>query len=93
MLPLLIYDSKTNTKTLNSSKIKFLMVRVMQVIEAVYENGVLKPLKKLKLKEHSKVIIKIIDEEELDKLLNSMVIEKIENIDYKKLKEAYYESL
>ena len=38
------------------------MVRVMQVIEAVYENGVLKPLKKLKLKEHSKVIIKIIDE-------------------------------
>jgi len=90
---LLIYDSKTNTKTLNSSKIKFLMVRVMQVIEAVYENGVLKPLKKLKLKEHSKVIIKIIDEEELDKLLNSMVIEKIENIDYKKLKEAYYESL
>ena len=65
----------------------------MQVIEAVYENGVLKPLKKLKLKEHSKVIIKIIDEEELDRLLNSMVIEKIENIDYKKLKEAYYESL
>ncbi len=69
------------------------MVRVMQVIEAVYENGVLKPLKKLKLKEHSKVIIKIIDEEELDKLLSSMVIEKIENIDYKKLKEAYYEPL
>ncbi|MCD6130725.1 antitoxin [Thermococci archaeon] len=65
----------------------------MQVIEAVYENGVLKPLKKLKLKEHSKVIIKIIDEEELDKLLSSMVIEKIENIDYKKLKEAYYEPL
>ena len=69
------------------------MVRVMQIIEAVYENGVLRPLKKLKLKEHSKVIIKIIDEEELDKLLSSMVIEKIENIDYKKLKEAYYESL
>ena len=69
------------------------MVRVMQIIEAVYENGVLKPLKKLKLKEHSKVIIKIIDEEELDRLLNSMVIEKIENIDYKKLKEAYYEPL
>ena len=69
------------------------MVRVMQIIEAVYENGVLRPLKKLKLKEHSKVIIKIIDEEELDRLLNSMVIEKIENIDYKKLKEAYYESL
>ncbi|WP_456452758.1 antitoxin AF2212-like protein [Thermococcus sp.] len=65
----------------------------MQVIEAIYENGVLKPLKKLNLKEHSKVIIRIIDEEELDKLLSSMIIEKIENIDYKRLKEAYYESL
>jgi len=93
MLTPLTTHSKTNTKTLNPSRIKFLMVRVMQVIEAVYENGVLKTLKKLKLKEHSKVIIKIIDEEELDKLLSSMVIEKIENIDYKKLKEAYYESL
>ncbi|RLF88761.1 antitoxin [Thermococci archaeon] len=62
----------------------------MQVIEAIYEGGVLKPLKKLKLKEHSKVIIKIID---VEKILDSMVIEKVEGIDYKRLKEAYYESL
>ncbi len=68
------------------------MVGVVQVIEAIYEDGVLKPLKKLKLKEHSKVIIRIIDEEELEKILDSMVIEKVEGIDYKKLKEAYYES-
>lgn len=81
-----------NTKTLNLPMIKFLMVGVVQVIEAIYEDGVLKPLKKLKLKEHSKVIIRIIDEEELEKILNSMVIEKVEGIDYKKLKEAYYES-
>ncbi|MFA4640525.1 antitoxin AF2212-like protein [Pyrococcus kukulkanii] len=66
------------------------MVGVVQVIEAIYEDGVLKPLKKLKLKEHSKVIIKIID---VEKILDSMVIEKVEGIDYKRLKEAYYESL
>jgi len=65
----------------------------MQIIEAVYENGVLKPLKKLNLKEKSRVIIKIIDRDELEKLLDSMVIEKVENVDYKKLKEAYYESI
>jgi predicted DNA-binding antitoxin AbrB/MazE fold protein len=65
----------------------------MEIIEAVYENGVLIPLKKPKLKEHSKVIIKIMDKEELEKLLDSMVIEKVEKVDYRKLKEAYYESL
>ena len=31
-----------------------------EIIEAVYEDGVLKPLKPLKLKEHEKVRIKII---------------------------------
>ncbi len=31
-----------------------------EIIEAVYENGVLKPLKPLRLKEHEKVRIKII---------------------------------
>jgi len=64
-----------------------------KVIEVIYEDGVLKPLKKLNLKEKSRVLIKIIDRDELDELLNSMVIEKINNIDYKKLKEAYYESI
>jgi len=65
----------------------------MKVIEAVYEDGVLKPRKKLNLKEKSKVIIKIIDKDELEELLNSMVIKKVNNIDYKRLKEAYYESV
>jgi len=64
-----------------------------KVIEVIYEDGVLKPLKKLNLKEKSRVLIKIIDRDELDELLNSMVIEKINNIDYRKLKEAYYESI
>ncbi|WP_461864093.1 antitoxin family protein [Thermococcus sp.] len=31
-----------------------------EIIEAVYENGVLKPLKPLRLREHEKVRIKII---------------------------------
>jgi predicted DNA-binding antitoxin AbrB/MazE fold protein len=64
-----------------------------KVIEVIYEDGVLKPLKKLNLKEKSRVLIRIIDRDELDELLNSMVIEKIDNIDYRKLKEAYYESI
>jgi len=37
----------------------------------------------------SHVIIKVID----DELLNPMVIEKFESINYKNLKEVYYESL
>ncbi|AAL80700.1 hypothetical protein PF0576 [Pyrococcus furiosus DSM 3638] len=43
----------------------------MQIVEAIYEDGVLKLLKNLKLKEHSKVIIKVIDEEEIEKILDS----------------------
>ncbi|RLI80949.1 antitoxin [Archaeoglobales archaeon] len=64
-----------------------------KVIEVIYENGVFKPLEKVELKEKSRMLIKIIDRDELDKLLNSMVVEKIDNIDYRKLKEAYYESI
>ncbi|WP_148883291.1 antitoxin family protein [Thermococcus aciditolerans] len=62
-----------------------------EIIEAVYENGVLKPLKKPHLRDHAKVRIKII-ETDLDELLDSMVIRKVGKIDYKRLKEAYYES-
>ncbi|WP_457752353.1 antitoxin family protein [Thermococcus sp.] len=62
------------------------------IIEAVYEDGVLKPLKKPHLREHERVRIKIIGRD-LDELLDSMVIRKVEKIDYKRLKEAYYESL
>ncbi len=64
----------------------------MQIVEAVYEDGVLEPLKKLNLKEKTRVLIKIIDKDELNELLDSMVIEKVRGIDYRKLKEAYYES-
>ena len=65
----------------------------MQIVEAVYEDGVLKPLKKLNLKEKSRVLIRIINRNELDELLDSIVIERVGDIDYRKLKEAYYESL
>ncbi|WP_297499622.1 antitoxin family protein [Thermococcus sp.] len=64
----------------------------MEVIEAIYGDGVLKPLRKPKLREHSKVKIKIIPEN-IDNLLNSLVIMKVEKVNYKRLKEAYYESL
>lgn len=64
---------------------------MMEIIEVVYENGVLIFLKKFKFKEYLKVIIKIIDEEEFDKFLDLFIIEKVENIDYKRFKEVYYE--
>ena len=63
----------------------------MEVVDAVYENGVLKPLKKLNLPEHARVRIVIIPD--IDEILDSMVIRKVKKIDYKRLKEAYYESL
>ncbi len=64
----------------------------MEVIEAIYEDGVLKPLRKPKLRQHSKVKIKIIPED-IDDLLDSLAITKVEKVNYKRLKEAYYESL
>ncbi|GAB6135884.1 antitoxin AF2212-like protein [Thermococcus prieurii] len=63
----------------------------MEVVEAVYENGVLKLLKKLNLPEHARV--RIVITPDIDEILDSMVIRKVEKIDYKRLKEAYYESL
>ncbi|WP_099210021.1 antitoxin family protein [Thermococcus henrietii] len=62
-----------------------------EIIEAVYENGVLKPLKKLNLPEHARV--RIVVTPDIDEILDSMLIRKVEKIDYKRLKEAYYESL
>ena len=58
------------------------MICVSEIIEAIYENGVLKPLK---------IKIKIIDES-VEEFLKSMIIKKCKDIDYKKSKEAYYES-
>ncbi|WP_297514262.1 antitoxin family protein [Thermococcus sp.] len=63
----------------------------MEVVDAVYENGVLKPLKKLNLPEHARV--RIVITPDIDEILDSMVIRKVKKIDYKRLKEAYYESL
>lgn len=37
-----------------------------KTIEAVYENGVFKPLKKIRLNEHQKVELTILTEEEID---------------------------
>jgi predicted DNA-binding antitoxin AbrB/MazE fold protein len=55
---------------------------VSEIIEVIYEDGVLKPLK---------IKIKIIDES-AEEFLKSMIIKKCKDIDYKKSKEAYYES-
>lgn len=49
-----------------------------KTIEAVYEDGVLKPLQKLQLKEHEKVEIQIFSPEEWQRRFNR-VIEKIHN--------------
>lgn len=47
-----------------------------KTIEAIYENGVLKPLQKLQLKEHEKVEIQIFSPEEWQRRF-TRVIEKI----------------
>jgi len=58
------------------------VICVSEIIEVIYEDGVLKPLK---------IKIKIIDES-AEEFLKSMIIKKCKDIDYKKSKEAYYES-
>ncbi|ACS34594.1 antitoxin family protein [Thermococcus gammatolerans] len=63
----------------------------MEVVEAVYENDVLRPLKKLNLPEHTRV--RIVITPDIDEIIDSMLIRKVEKINYKRLKEAYYESL
>jgi len=70
----------------------FLVVKMSDIIEVIYEDGVLKPLKPLKIKDKKKLKIKIIDNN-VEEFLKSLVIKKCKTIDYKKLKEAYYESL
>ncbi len=57
------------------------------VVEAIYEKGILKPLKKLNLKEGEKVKIKI--ERDLDKILEEycgLIESKITLKDIKKLR-------
>lgn len=44
-----------------------------KVIDAVYENGVFKPLGKVKVKEHEKVSIKIISHEEWRKQFDRII--------------------
>ena len=58
------------------------MICVSEIIEVIYEDGVLKPLK---------IKIKIIDES-AEEFLNSLPNQICKDIDYKKSKEAYYES-
>ena len=65
----------------------------MTIIEAMYEDGVLKPLQPIPLKEKTKVKIKILTPIDPKKIFQNMVIRKVPNIDYKKLKDAYYETL
>ncbi len=40
-----------------------------RIVEAIYENGVLKPLEKLDLREGQRVRIRIIEEEDVEVLL------------------------
>lgn len=47
-----------------------------KVITAIFENGVLKPLQDVQLKEHEKVEIKILAHDEWEKRFN-LVMEKI----------------
>ncbi len=63
----------------------------MKVIEAIYENGVLKPLGKLDLKEGEKVKIEIKSRsiEEFIKALDELPEKKI---DLKKIEGFYYEA-
>ena len=62
----------------------------MKIVEAIYENGVLKPLEKLDLKEGEKVRIKI--ERDVDKVIDKYVgifgTEKASEL--KKIEEAFY---
>lgn len=44
-----------------------------KVIDAVYENGVFKPLEKVKVKEREKVTIKIISHDEWQKQFNRII--------------------
>ena len=44
-----------------------------EVIEAVYENGVFKPLEKVKIKEHEKVTIKVIPDAEWQKRFDRII--------------------
>ena len=59
-----------------------------EIIEVICEDGVLKPLK---IKGKKRLKIKIIDDD-VEEFLKSMIIKKCKDIDYKKLKEVYYES-
>ncbi len=42
-----------------------------KTVEAVYENGVFKPLKKVRLREHQKVALTILTENEMDSATKS----------------------
>ncbi|WP_456372435.1 antitoxin family protein [Methanocaldococcus sp.] len=63
-----------------------------KIIEVIYEDGVLKPLKPLNIKDKKRLKIKIVNDD-VEEFLKSMIIKKCKNIDYKKLNEAYYETI
>jgi len=46
---------------------------VSKVIDAVYENGVFKPLEDIELKEHERVSLKVINHEEWSKRFNEII--------------------
>jgi len=65
----------------------------MKTIRAVYEKNVFKPLDSVNLKNGEEVLIKIIDEKEIDEIVNSIIIKDLKRINYDRLKVEYYESL
>lgn len=48
---------------------------MLKSIEAIYEDGVFKPLKKINLKEHERVEIKIVPKDEWHKRFNHLIKE------------------
>jgi len=52
------------------------VVNMPKTIDAIYENGVFKPLQKIKMKEHEKVQIRILSKDKWQKRFN-LLIKKI----------------
>jgi len=63
------------------------VVELVEVIEAVYEKGVLRPLKPLKLKEGEKVIVKIEREKLSEVIKRYQAVFKLSKEDVRKFLE------
>ena len=64
-----------------------------QTVKAIYENGVLKPLKKIALPEHKRVTITIVDSEDVSSRLISKAAGKSRSYDFLKRRSENIYSL